>query len=256
MPDSPTTLFPITPQPLVAGARPAPGEDPDARDARWRQRMAELCALYYQPIVQWFARVGVPGDPRDVAHDFLRHWLEGNPLAGYERGDGRFRHFLKASLRHFVVDVVRRGASARRGGGVETPWVGVPDPIIDLEGGFCLVDRLLAREVAFKSLRALESDGLQHPPAWRIEMLRRVLDRQPMPDADLAAALGISVNALCLRVSRLRQQFWAGYHAEVRRLCRGAVAAEKEFAALVEAMQEDRELIDWLNASLGDVSPG
>jgi hypothetical protein len=114
-----------------------------------------------------------------------------------------------------------------------------------------LADRLLAREIARKALRSLRSDRLPHPPALRIELLRRVLDRQPMPDADLAVALSLSVNALCLRVSRLRHEFWDAYQAEVRRLSQGPVGAEEEFAALVQVMREDDGLIDWLDASLG-----
>lgn len=250
MSDTPTTLFPITPETLLEQARPHPCEDASDVDARWRERLAELCGLYYEPVLQWFTRVGVPGDPKDAAHDFLHRWLTGNPLAGYERGDRRFRHFLKASLRHFHIDLIRRTSRARRGGGVEHVDVSQVDPPSDLSEASDLVDRLIARSIAIRVLRSISRNGLAENPAQRIEMIRRVLDRQQMSDSELSSVLGISVNALCLRVSRLRQQFWSGYSSEVQRMCRGRVAAEEEFSALLQVMQQDASLIDCLEESL------
>lgn len=252
MGDSPTTLFPVTPATLLAEARPVPGEDAGAADARWRQRLSELCALYRGPIVAWFASVGGQGDPGDLAHDFLCRWLSSNPLAAFEAGDRRFRPFLKASLRNFLVESHRKAARAKRGGGVEhvdvqDAGLASPEP-----GASELVDRLLAHETCLRVLRTLERGWPASPGPVRVELLRRIVDRQGMGDAALAAGLGISINALRLRVSRLRQQFWARYYDEVQAQCRGAVAAEEEFATLVQVMQRDPALIDSLDAVLRD----
>lgn len=256
MSEAPSTLFPPTPDSMVASARPGPGEDAGASEGRWKARLAELCGLYHEAIVSWFAAVGGPGDPRDLAHDFLHRWLKGNPLAIYDADQRRFRPFLKASLRNFLAESVRKARADKRGGGAEhvamedasEPYA-VADPCEQ-------ADRLLAREVALRALATLECPATgSSEPGWQ-ELLRRILDRQAMPDAELAATLGISVNALRLRVSRLRQRFWAAYFQHVQQLCRSAVAAEDEFATLVQVMQRDPALLDSLAATLDGRSSG
>ncbi len=245
-----TSLFPVTPRSLVASARPSPADRADDSESRWRSRLAELCGLYHGAIVAWFAAVGAPGDPRDLAHDFLHGWLDGNPLAGFDADQRRFRPFLKASLRNFLVESLRRARAVRRGGGAEHVAVEDAELPCDAPGAHELADRLLARGVALRALATLERSETAAPEPVRKELLRRILDRQSVSDADLAAVLGTSVNALRLRVRRLRQQFWAAYFQHAQQLCRGAVAAEDEFATLVQVMQRDPLLLDVLAASL------
>lgn len=253
---SPGLLFPVTPESLVALSRPTPDGGADASKSRWRSRLAELCGMYHGAIVGWFAAVGAPGDPRDLAHDFLHRWLEGNPLAAFDASQRRFRPFLKASLRNFLVESIRKARAEKRGGGAE--HVAVEDEEVPCEapGAHELADRLVARAVALRALATLERAATDIAEPGRRELLRRILDRQAMPDADLAAILGISVNALRLRVARLRQQFWAAYFQHAQQLCRGAVAAEDEFATLVQVMQRDPTLLDALAATLDGRSSG
>jgi len=253
---SPGSLFPVTPKSLVELARPTPDGGADASEARWRSRLAELCGMYHGAIVGWFAAVGAPGDPRDMAHDFLHRWLEGNPLAAFDASQRRFRPFLKASLRNFLVESIRKARAERRGGGAEHVAVEEDELPCDAPGAHELADRLLAREVALRALATLERDATGLAAPARRELLRRILDRQAMPDADLAALLGISVNALRLRSTRLRQHFWAAYFQHAQQLCRGAVAAEDQFATLVQVMQRDPTLLDALADTLDGRSPG
>ena len=246
---SSSLLFPVTPKSLVASARCTPGNGADDSEARWKSRLAELCGMYHGAIVGWFAAVGAPGDPRDMAHDFLHRWLGGNPLAAFDASQREFRPFLKASLRNFLVESIRRARAERRGGRAEHVAVEEDELPWDAPGAHELADRLLAREVALRALATLERAATDTAAPGRRELLRRILDRQAMPDADLAAILGISVNALRQRVTRLRQQFWAAYFQHAQQLCRGA-AAEDEFATLVQVMQRDPTLIDALAATL------
>jgi len=248
--------FPVTPKSLVASARCTPGDGADDSEARWKSRLAELCGMYHGAIVGWFAAVGAPGDPRDMAHDFLHHWLGGNPLAAFDASQRQFRPFLKASLRNFLVESIRKARAARRGGGAEHVAVEEDELPCDAPGAHELADRLLAREVALRALATLERAATDIAEPGRRELLRRIIDRHAIPDADLAAILGISVNALRLRVVRLRQRFWAAYFQHAQQFCRGAVAAEDEFATLVQVMQRDPTLFDALAAALDRRSPG
>lgn len=236
---------------MVALARPDAGEGAVASDERWRSSLADLCGAYHDAIVSWFAAVGAPGDPRDLAHDFLHRWLRGNPLANYDAGQRRFRHFLKASLRHFLIESIRKAKAVKRGGEVE--HVDVADAAVPASEPDAseLADRFIARQLALQVLRRIDDGWHLAPGQLRIALLHRTLGRPTLDDPDMAAGFGISVNALRLRITRLRQQFWTDAFREVRAQCGGAVAAEDEFASLVQAMQRDPELIDALDASLG-----
>jgi len=78
----------------------------------------------------------VPADDvEDSAHDFLRSWLgREKSLAGFERGERRFREFLSVCLRRFLADWYTGRQALRRGGGM-------PHKPLDGKGG-TLADRL------------------------------------------------------------------------------------------------------------------
>jgi len=110
--------FPLTHWSAVLEAANA---DPD----RARRAFEQLCGDYRGAIVFWMRLQRLsPEDAEDAAHDFLRQWLQReNPLVGFERGERRFREFLRLCLRRFLTDWRATRIAARRGGRVEhIPW--------------------------------------------------------------------------------------------------------------------------------------
>jgi RNA polymerase sigma-70 factor (ECF subfamily) len=109
----------------------SPGED--FRTTRWtqvrrakadspegRRALAELCTIYYEPVVAFLrCKLRDADAARELTHDFFAQILGGGAIARAEQERGRFRSFLLGAVKHFLSH--RREALRRlkRGGGVE-----------------------------------------------------------------------------------------------------------------------------------------
>lgn len=80
----------------------------DARDGdrEVRERALEkLVSVYWRPIywtlrLDWSER---PEDARDLTQDYFAAFLEDEMLARVVREKGRFRHYVKATLKNFKI---------------------------------------------------------------------------------------------------------------------------------------------------------
>jgi RNA polymerase sigma-70 factor (ECF subfamily) len=87
-------------------------------DAQASAALEQLCRTYWYPIYAYVRRQGhSPEDAQDLTQEFFAHLL----AKGFPRGAtperGKFRSFLLASLRHFLVDQHRHADAVKRGGG-------------------------------------------------------------------------------------------------------------------------------------------
>lgn len=78
-----------------------------------------LCRRYWRPVYAyvragWSSRIE---DAKDLTQGFFEHLLRSAALERYERGRGRFRHFLKGILKKWLAEQRRRQSAERRGGG-------------------------------------------------------------------------------------------------------------------------------------------
>jgi len=77
-----------------------------------------LCRAYWYPLYAYVRRQGrTPEDAQDLTQEFLAHLLAKRFPRGAVPERGRFRSFLLASLRHFLVDQHRYHGAVKRGGG-------------------------------------------------------------------------------------------------------------------------------------------
>lgn len=78
-----------------------------------------LAARYWPAVVAWLARgpAASEEEARDLAQGFFVQVLETGFLSKADPRKGRFRVFLKSSLRNFVASRSRETAAAKRGGG-------------------------------------------------------------------------------------------------------------------------------------------
>ena len=87
--------FPSTHWSKILSAGAAPGDSP---------QLEELCRAYWPPLYAFLRRQGhSPHDAEDLVQGFLGRLLAREDLAGVGPEKGRFRTFLLASLRNFVV---------------------------------------------------------------------------------------------------------------------------------------------------------
>ncbi len=113
-PDSSPVGFPST---LWTVIRQAGGAE--AHPARRREALGALVERYWKP-VYWYLRLSHDRDPAtamDLTQAFFLHVLESGFAAKASPDRGRFRAYLKVSVRNFVVNDALAAQAARRGGG-------------------------------------------------------------------------------------------------------------------------------------------
>jgi DNA-directed RNA polymerase specialized sigma24 family protein len=215
---------------LVLRAR---GEGEEARVA-----LCDLCAAYYAPVVAFLRREGRGEDEaRETAHEFFERLLS-DGLGAPDPGRGRFRSYLLGALKHFLAKRRAAAVAGKRGGGIEhVPLVdenetapGIPIP------GRCddslHFDRTWALALIARALGTLERENAGKPLVF--QTLKPWLDGgADRPQAEAAAALGMSGTAVKVAIHRLRTRF--------RELIRAEVAAT--VADPAEAADELRHLI-------------
>ncbi len=214
------------------------GESPRAAEA-----LETLCRTYWYPLYAYVRRQGHnPEHAQDVTQDFFAHLLaKGFPRgAGPERG--KFRSFLLASLRHFLVDQHRHADAAKRGGGQRTVSLDesrgeerfrlepqhdlTPEKLYEREWAMTLLDRAQSR------LRE------EHVVAGKTELHDR-LKGFPLAEKSVssfqqaATELGMTESALKSAVHRMRARY--------RQLVREEVA--QTVADPAELNEEARHLI-------------
>ena len=78
-----------------------------------------LCRAYWPPLYTYIRRRGhAEHDAQDLTQEFIAQLLAKNFLASVAPHKGRFRSFLLASLKNFLVDAHKHATAAKRGGGV------------------------------------------------------------------------------------------------------------------------------------------
>jgi RNA polymerase sigma-70 factor (ECF subfamily) len=96
-------------------------------DPRWRDRFSRLLMSYWRPIYRhiragWNAPVE---DAKDLTQDFLCSLIESKALDSVHPDRGRFRHFIRAALKNFLLNA-RKSAEAVKRGGQVTILSGIP----------------------------------------------------------------------------------------------------------------------------------
>src|SRR5262245_46749040 len=95
--------------------------DTDPASPRRRERLADLVTRYWRPAYKYIRTSWGESieDAKDLTQEFFSRLMDGDPLAGYDRRQGRFRHFLKGVLKHFLSNAKRDASALKRGGGKE-----------------------------------------------------------------------------------------------------------------------------------------
>jgi RNA polymerase sigma-70 factor (ECF subfamily) len=93
---------------VLAAAR----ETPAAHEA-----MATLCGLYWTPLYAYARRAGYRFDQaEDLTQAFFARFLEKGDVQAADPRRGRFRSFLLASFKHFLLNEHDRAHTLKRGG--------------------------------------------------------------------------------------------------------------------------------------------
>jgi RNA polymerase sigma factor (sigma-70 family) len=222
----PQTLWSVV---LTAGSRDKSSEAADA--------LAALCRAYWQPIYSFLRRQGKsPHDAEDLTQAFFLHLFQRNALETVSPEKGKFRSFLLAALKHFIVDEWEKSRAQKRGGGVAPVSIDADDAEshyqleaksnLDPEKMF---ERRWAITLMERVLQRLEGENRDTGKAERFEQLKVFLLGEPGGPkyADVARELQMSEGAVKVAVLRLRHRFGEIFRAEVA----NTVAAEDDIEA-------------------------
>ena len=221
---------------LAAGQRNTPQSN---------SALEELCRTYWFPLYAYVRRRGhTKEDAKDLTQAFFACFLAKNYLAGLSAERGRFRAFLLASLKHFLINDWKKSQCQKRGGG-EAPlsldWQTAdtkfqvaatnepsPDKVFDREWALALLSKVIER-----LQKECESDG----KAKLFAQLKIFLTagKDGTAQAEVAKALGMEEGAVRVAIHRLRKRYRDLLRDEIAQTLADASDVDEEMRALFGA---------------------
>jgi RNA polymerase sigma-70 factor (ECF subfamily) len=87
---------------------------------RAQAALEQLCRNYWHPLYAYVRRAGYSREEaEDLTQEFFARLLAQNSVARADPARGRFRSFLLASLKHFLVNEWEKANAQKRGGRVQ-----------------------------------------------------------------------------------------------------------------------------------------
>jgi RNA polymerase sigma-70 factor (ECF subfamily) len=213
-----------------------------------RTALAELCASYYTPVQSYIARTAHDlGDARDLTQEFFARLLAGGVIAGADREKGRFRGYLLGAVKHHLADTRDRLHAAKRGAqhehvslaaGTDTSPGHECPAAPDLRSADAFFDRQWGLAVLDLALTTLAAEHAQLGKAEQFQLLKPWLtgDAAEVSQAEAAARLGLSQEAIKVAIHRLRKRFRALVKAEIVQTVSSEDEAREELRYLIEVV--------------------
>jgi RNA polymerase sigma-70 factor (ECF subfamily) len=191
-----------------------------ANPQRAREALGRLCAVYRQPIVNWFQRKDYHQDPEDLTQSFVVYLIEKSVLNKVTPGTGRFRAFLAHTMQKFLWDTWDRNSAQKRGRDVEKVSLNDNDVDVQTDGE---VDSRLDLDFAF----VIHGKVMAHlAPAPE---LKTYLFQKETGEGweEIARRLGKTTTAVRKEVSRMRRGHWEKFRDEVAQIVTPANRVEE-----------------------------
>ena len=221
---------------LAAGKRSTPQSD---------GALEELCRSYWFPLYAYVRRHGHnKEDAEDLTQAFFARFLEKNYLEGLSAERGRFRAFLLASLKHFLINDWKKSQRQKRGGGempLSLDWQTAdtifqvaavnepsPDKAFDREWALALLAKVIER-----LQKECEADG----KAKLFGQLKIFLTagKGELSHAEAATKLGMDETAVRVAVHRLRKRYRQLLRDEIAQTLADDADVDEEMRALFGA---------------------
>jgi RNA polymerase sigma-70 factor (ECF subfamily) len=220
----------------------AGGPDPEAA----RAALSTLCEAYWYPLYAYIRRWGAdPDTARDLTQAFLASLLERRDLEHVRPERGRFRTFLLASVKHFLLNEAARGRAMKRGGGVPP----LPLAFDDAEGRYqfepvdettpeTLYERRWALTVLERVIATVQARWQRAGRGAEFDVLKASLLGEGPPGGYAAAAakLGTSEGAVKVAIHRLRKAFRAELREAIAETVSDAADVDEELKYLERAL--------------------
>jgi RNA polymerase sigma-70 factor (ECF subfamily) len=216
-----------------------------ASDPQRHAAFADLCASYWRPLYVYARSLGhQPPDAEDLVQGFLAQLIARDEMGALSPERGRMRTYLKAALRHHLIDGARRAGAQRRGGGathLSLETESLERALLTRESPDVDYDRYWTRALLDRSLARLrEKYAAAGKEALFAELEPHLTGDSAPAYARLAQKLGSSETSLRAAVHRLRAHFRVILRAEVAETLGPGEDPEAELRYLMGAWQSGR----------------
>ena len=215
------------------------------RTLQSERALEQLCRTYWFPLYAYVRRRGHnKEDAEDSVQAFFARFLAKNYLAGMSAERGRFRAFLLASLKHFLINEWKKSQRLKRGGGeknLSLDWQTAdmkfqvaaanepsPDKTFDREWALALLAKVIGRLQT-----ECEADGKSN----QFERLKIFLTagKGESSHAEAARELDMDETAVRVAVHRLRKRYRLLLRDEISQTLADAADVDEEMRALFGA---------------------
>ncbi|HEY2615044.1 MAG TPA: sigma-70 family RNA polymerase sigma factor, partial [Chthoniobacterales bacterium] len=209
--------------------------------------LEKLCRTYWWPLYGFVRRQGhSPEQAQDLTQGFFAMLLERKDFESVRREKGRLRSYLLVALKNFLAKAHRREMAVKRGEGQSL----VPlDELLARERADLLpadtlsADKIYERRWALtlleQVLARLEEEYRTAGNAPLFQQLKELLADEPgrASQADIAAKLGMTENAVKQAFHRLRQRYRALLHEEIAHTVAAPGDVEDELRHFISVLQ-------------------
>ena len=212
-----------------------------------RAALATLCETYWYPLYAYVRRQGhTADDARDLTQAFFARFLEKQAVLDVRRERGRFRSFLLASIRNFLLNEAVHRRTLKHGGGqvvlsldfetAEGRYLREPQDARTPERVF---DRRWALTVLDRVLRRLRREWLDTGKGLEFDRLKDCLSGESPVGGyrELGQTLGLTEGAVKVAVHRLRRQYRRLLREEIARTVATDQAVDEEIRYLSRVLK-------------------
>lgn len=213
--------------------------------AESRPAFQALCLRYWEPLYAYARGMGKNHhDAEDVTQAFFAHIVATNLPGRTSQGRGRFRWFLLASFRNFIVGEHRAATTQKRGGlnGEAVSLEQCDDashPPVDGDSPEAAYDRKWAHTLIRLALDKLAEEQNAAGHAERFAALRPLLldpVRGEAAQSGIGTRLGMSEGNIRTSLSRLRARFRDIVRHEVSLIVADPAETDDEIAHLLRSL--------------------
>lgn len=208
--------------------------------------LEDLCRTYWYPLYAYVRRQGhSASDGQDLTQQFFAVFLEKKHFGLANPDRGRFRSFLLASLKHFLVNEYNRKRAVKRGGhctfvswdeaSAETRY---QKELADEGNPAKLFEQTWALTLLEKVMKDLQQEYVRAGKEKIFNALQVFLSGEKAENtyAQIGEGLQMRESAVKMAVLRLRQRYGEKLRSEIAHTLAGTTSVEEELRDLLGAM--------------------
>jgi len=209
--------------------------------------LQELCQIYWYPLYTYVRRQGHNADAAaDLTQAFFADLLVREDLKKVDPELGKFRSFLLAAMKHFLMNQWDKAKAQKRGGG-KSPLsldFGEADNRYRLEPSHAKTPELIYQKQWAKTLlervqKSLRSEFADRGKAHQFDKLQKFLAGKNEDETLATAAAQLDMSEVAVKVSlhRMRQRFGELLRAEIQQTVSTPEEIDSEIQQLFEVLK-------------------